>query len=114
MGERQKSKMQGLIHLVLQPGSRRHPSAAGDPEIAEKAARKTALVAEHCLWHEANLQTGYSFCGIGYVEGRCLQSDAEEGRFDPLGRRGGRAAQPGRVALGTPQKESSLLPLILS
>ena len=57
MGERQKSKMQGLIHfvLVLQPGSRRHPSAAGDPEIAEKAARKTALVAEHCLWHEENL-----------------------------------------------------------
>ena len=57
MGERQKSKMQGLIHfvLVLQPGSRRHPSAAGDPEIAEKAARKTALVAEHCFWHEENL-----------------------------------------------------------
>ena len=63
-------------------------------------------------------QTGNSFCGkgnwIGYVEGRHLQSDAEEGRFDPLGRKGGRAAQPGRVALGTPQKESSLLPLILS
>lgn len=101
MGERQKSKMQGLIHfvLVLQPGSRRHPSAAGDPEIAENAARKTALVAEHCLWHEANLQTGYSFCGkgswIGYVEGRRLQSDAEEGRFDPLGRKVGRTAGPG-------------------
>ena len=46
-------------------------------------------------------QTGNSFCGkgswIGYVEGRCFQPNAEEGRFDPPGRKAGRAAQPGRV-----------------